>query len=74
MTSSMSSDVIDVLSIRPFNTVDARVVTGMSRYMPPNPPTGVRTGSQITASYMGSECFLRFAAEAAADDQSLDVS
>src|SRR4051812_48637197 len=31
-------------------TVDARSCAGTSRSEPPNPPTGVRSGSQMTAS------------------------
>ncbi len=33
-------------------TVAARTWAGTSRNDPPNPPTGVRSGSQITASRM----------------------
>ena len=39
-------------------TVEARSCTGTSRREPPKPPTGVRRGSQMTASRTGSSSFV----------------
>src|SRR6476646_4150078 len=60
MTSSTSVDVNPVRATRPATTVAASFVTGVFRNIPPNRPTGVRTGSQMTASrtgaLLGSSC------------------
>src|SRR5689334_10896350 len=50
MTSSMSAELIPVRSTSPLTTVEASSVTDTSLNMPPYRPTGVRRGSQMTAS------------------------
>jgi hypothetical protein len=48
----MASPARPVRSSKARITVVASVWAGTSRSAPPNPPTGVRSGSQITASRM----------------------